>query len=96
MKRNIGPESIAWEHFRESEDQKDEVICDYCGERLKRGGDTSNMLKHIQRKHPTLLPEESRSRQHSCSRSRSSSPLQYLQQELDEEEEVQKIKETVG
>lgn len=42
--------SIAWEYFRESDLSKDEVICDYCGEKLKRGGGTSNMLKHLEKK----------------------------------------------
>ena len=62
-------QSIAWEHFRESDLSKDEVICDYCGEKLKRGGGTSNMFKHLERKHPARIPGRNRARLDSESRS---------------------------
>lgn len=71
--------SIAWEHFRESDLNKDEVICDYCGEKLKRGGGTSNMFKHLESKHPARMPERSRARLDS--ESRSSSPPREPQEE---------------
>lgn len=75
--------SIAWQHFQERDVNKDEVICDYCGEKLKRGGGTSNMFKHLERKHPTRLPEK-RFRTN-VRRSRSSSPNQgHQEQDVDD------------
>lgn len=80
--------SVAWEHFRESDTTKEEVICDYCGEKVRRGGGTSNMLKHLIRKHPARLPKPQKRTVTPENRvsSRSSSPSPDLQDEELEEE----------
>lgn len=45
--------SAVWGHFHNV--NKEEVVCDYCGDKIKKGGGTSNMFKHLERKHPNKV-----------------------------------------
>lgn len=47
--------SALWEHFVKI--NSEEVVCGHCGEKLRKGGGTSNMKKHLERRHPTRLDQ---------------------------------------
>ncbi|KAM8702322.1 hypothetical protein ACLKA7_004986 [Drosophila subpalustris] len=46
--------SVVWDHFKKSSD-KAYGICNYCGKHLKTAGNTSNLLDHLKRLHPSRM-----------------------------------------
>ncbi|XP_062126389.1 E3 SUMO-protein ligase ZBED1-like [Drosophila sulfurigaster albostrigata] len=46
--------SVVWDHFKKSND-KAYGIFNYCGKHLKTAGNTSNLLDHLKRLHPSRM-----------------------------------------
>lgn len=48
---------MIWEHVYQSKEEKDTVICKYCGRPLKTCGNTTNVTNHLKHQHPFLFNE---------------------------------------
>lgn len=48
--------SAVWKHFAKDPDNDKEATCNLCCKKIKRSGNTTNLEKHIRKKHGITIP----------------------------------------